>query len=147
MDFFEVVKKRRSVRKFTNAEMPEAVMKKCLKASVQAPNSSNLQPWEFYWIRSKEKKEQVVKACFSQNAAKTAKELVVAVARIDTWKRNRDLIIEEYKKQNKLIPLVNNYYNSGNISSNKKYYANQENINRFCGTKQVNTFLDCMLLL
>ena len=111
MDFFEVVKKRRSVRKFTNEVVPEAVMKKCLKAAVQAPNSSNLQPWEFYWIRSKEKKEQVVKACFSQNAAKTAKELVVAVARIDTWKRNRDLIIEEYKKQNKLIPLVNNYYN------------------------------------
>ena len=35
------------------------------------------------------KKEQMVEACFSQNAAKTAKELVVAVARIDTWKRNR----------------------------------------------------------
>ena len=28
-------------------------------------------------------------------------------------------------------------------NSNKKYYANQENINRYCGTKQVNTFLDC----
>jgi deoxyribodipyrimidine photo-lyase len=26
--------------------------------------------------------------------------------------------------------------------SNKKYYANQENINKFCGTKQQNTFLD-----
>ena len=111
MDFFEVVNNRRSVRKFTNAEVPEGVIRKCLKASLQAPNSSNLQPWEFYWLRSTEKKKKVIEACFSQNAAKTAKELVVAVARIDTWKRNRNLIIEEYKKQDKLIPIVNNYYN------------------------------------
>ena len=55
MDFFEAVYKRRSVRKFTNTEVPEDVMRKCLKASLQAPNSSNLQPWEFYWIRNLEK--------------------------------------------------------------------------------------------
>ena len=111
MDFFEAVNKRRSVRKFKNTEVPETVMRKCLKASLKAPNSSNLQPWEFYWIRNQEKKKQVVEACFSQNAAKTAKELVIAVSRIDTWKRNRDFIIEEYKKQNKFIPIINNYYN------------------------------------
>jgi len=110
MDFFDVVNKRRSVRKFTKTKVPEAVMRKCLKASLLAPNSSNLQPWEFYWIRNPEKKDQLVEACFSQNAAKTAQELVVAVSRIDTWKRNRDLIIEDYKKRNKLIPLVKKYY-------------------------------------
>ena len=56
MDFFEAVNKRRSVRKFKNTEVPETVMRKCLKASLKAPNSSNLQPWEFYWIRNQEKK-------------------------------------------------------------------------------------------
>ena len=111
MDFFELINKRRSVRKFTKTKVPETVMRKCLKASIQAPNSSNLQPWEFYWIRNPEKKERVVEACFSQNAAKTAKELVIAVTRIDTWKRNRNFIVEEYKKQNKFIPIVSNYYN------------------------------------
>ena len=116
MDFFEAVKKRRSVRKFTNTEVPEDVMRKCLKASLQAPNSSNLQPWEFYWIRNLEKKEQVVEACFSQNAAKTAKELVVAIARIDTWKRNRDLIVEEYKKQNKYDNHVTKHIIKKNIA-------------------------------
>ena len=111
MNFFDVIKTRRSVRKFTNAEVPESVIRKCLKASLLAPNSSNLQPWEFYWIRSLAKKEKIVKACFSQNAAMTAKELVVAVARIDTWKRNRNFIIKEYKKQKKLIPVIDRYYN------------------------------------
>ena len=111
MDFFEALNKRRSVRKFTNTEVPESVMKKCLKASLLAPNSSNLQPWEFYWIRNNEKKEEVIHACFSQNAAKTAKEIVIAVSRIDTWKRNRNFIIEEYKKQKKFIPIIDKYYN------------------------------------
>ena len=87
MDFFELINKRRSVRKFKNTKVPESVMRKCLKASLLAANSSNLQPWEFYWIRDPKKKETVVKACFSQNAAKEAKELVIAVSKIDTWKR------------------------------------------------------------
>jgi len=110
MDFFEVANKRRSVRKFTKTKVPESVIRKCLKASLLAPNSSNLQPWEFYWIRNPEKKDKIVEACFSQNAARTAQELVVSVSRIDTWKRNRDLIIEDYKKRNKLISLVKKYY-------------------------------------
>lgn len=110
MNFFDTVEKRRSVRRFTDKEIPEDVVKKCLKAATLAPNSSNLQPWEFYWIKSLEEKKKVVEACFSQNAAKTAKEIVIAVARIDTWKRNRDLIIEDYKKKDKLIPIVKKYY-------------------------------------
>ena len=111
MDFFDLINKRRSVRKFEETNIPETVMRKCLRASVMAANSSNLQPWEFYWVRDPKKKQKVVEACFSQNAAKQAKELVIAVSRIDTWKRNRDLIIEEHKKKGKFIPLVDKYYN------------------------------------
>ena len=99
MEFFELVNKRRSVRKFTTEKVPSEVIRKCLSAAVLAPNSSNLQPWEFYWIRSLEKKEAIVNACFSQNAAKTAKEIVVAVSRIDTWTRNRILLFKIIKKE------------------------------------------------
>jgi len=92
MNFFEIVNKRRSVRKFTKESIPEDVMRKTLSISLQAANSSNLQPWEFYWIRDEDKKQQLVESCFSQSAARTAQELVVAVSRIDTWKRNREYI-------------------------------------------------------
>ena len=110
MNIFEAIEKRRSVRKFNNTNVPEHTIRKCLRASVLAANSSNLQPWEFYWIRDSKKKERIVKACFSQNAARTAKEIVIAVSRIDTWKRNSKLIIENYKEKNTLIPIVKNYY-------------------------------------
>ena len=111
MDFFDLVNKRRSVRKFTNETVPEAVIEKSLKAALLAANSSNLQPWEFYWVQDKNKKEKLVKACFSQNAAKTSQEIIVAVSRIDTWKRNKDLIIKHYKSKGKLLPVIDQYYN------------------------------------
>ena len=111
MDFFDLVKKRRSVRKFSNEKVPEEVIMKSLKAALLAANSSNLQPWEFYWVKNKTKKDQLIKACFSQNAAKTAQELIVAVSRIDTWKRNRNLVLEDYKNKDKLLPIIEKYYN------------------------------------
>ena len=111
MDFFELVDKRRSVRKFSNETIPEQVIIKALNAAVLAANSSNLQPWEFHWVKDKVNKNDLIKACFSQNAAKTAQELIVAVSRIDTWKRNRNLILENYKKNGNLLPVVEKYYN------------------------------------
>ncbi len=111
MDFFELVKKRRSVRKFTDESVPKEVINKSLESAILAANSSNLQPWEFYWVKDDNKKQKLVEACFSQNAAKTAKELIVAVSRIDTWKRNKNFIVDDYKKRNKLLPVVDKYYN------------------------------------
>ena len=110
MDFFDIANKRRSVRKFTDELVPEEVMKKTLDVSILAANSSNLQPWEFYWIKDIDKKKKLVEACFSQSAAKTAQELVVAVARIDTWRRNRDFIIDDYKRREKFPTIVKKYY-------------------------------------
>ena len=112
MDFFDLINKRRSVRKFSNESIPEVVITKALKTALLAANSSNLQPWEFYWVKDRNNKDDLIKACFSQNAAKTAKELIVAVSRIDTWKRNRNLILENYKEKGKLLPIVEKYYNN-----------------------------------
>ena len=57
MDFFEIIDKRRSVRKFSNKTIPEEVIIKALNAALLAANSSNLQPWEFYWVKNKNNKK------------------------------------------------------------------------------------------
>lgn len=111
LDFFDLVRQRRSIRKFSNESVPDEIIMKALNAALLAANSSNLQPWEFYWVKDKSKKKDLVKACFSQNAAETAQELIVAVSRIDTWKRNRDLILNDLKKNNKMLPIIEKYYN------------------------------------
>ena len=59
MDFFDLVNKRRSVRKFSNEKVPKEVILKSLKAALLAANSSNLQPWEFYWVRDNNKKKTI----------------------------------------------------------------------------------------
>jgi len=95
-EFEKVVRSRRSTRVFTGEKIPEAIMRQCLELTLLAPNSSNLQPWEFYWVRNEQKKKELTRLCLGQPAAVTAQELVVCVARLDTWNRNRRLMLETF---------------------------------------------------
>ncbi|NCT09916.1 MAG: nitroreductase family protein [Flavobacteriia bacterium] len=84
----EAINFRRSVRVY-DAEKPidKNVVRKCLEQASLAPNSSNMQLWEFYHITSKDIIAQIAPFCFNQNAAKTAQQLVVFVTRKDLWKK------------------------------------------------------------
>lgn len=97
-EFKKVVQSRRSVRVYTKDPVPEHVMRECLELALLSANSSNLQPWEFYWVRSPEKKSLIVEACLSQPAAATAQELIVCVARTKTWKQNAKLMLETFNQ-------------------------------------------------
>ncbi|RZS98545.1 nitroreductase family protein [Cecembia calidifontis] len=102
-DFFQVVKERRSVRIFDQKEaFNHQIVQKCLEASILAPNSSNMQLWEFYRIpESSPNKAKLAQLCMGQKAATTARELVVVVTRRDLWKSrakaNEDYIKDCYK--------------------------------------------------
>ena len=111
MEFFSVVGQRRSVRKFLPEAMPEEVIRKALQAALKAPNSSNMQPWEFYWVRTPEKKAKLVQACFSQGAARTAAELIVVASRVDTWRRNRRELLRMFDANKDTPKMVYQYYN------------------------------------
>jgi nitroreductase len=103
-EFKKVVESRRSVRIYTDDSIPEDVMRQCLDMALLAPSSFNLQPWEFYWVRSPEKKKRLIKACLNQSTAKTAAELVVCVARRRTWRKNRKEILDKIEAGNTGIP-------------------------------------------
>lgn len=109
-EFFKVVKSRRSVRVFEKEQIPESDVRDCIEAALLAPNSSNLQPWEFYWVRSSEKKAKLVEACFSQPAAATASDLIVCVARTKTWRRNRNLLLASLRAQEGVPRSALKYY-------------------------------------
>lgn len=88
LSFEKIVESRRSVRLFENDPVPAAVIEHSLDMALAAPNSSNLQPWEFHWVKTPELKAEIVKACMSQAAAATAAELVVCIARTNTWRES-----------------------------------------------------------
>ncbi len=84
----EAIHYRRSVRIYDSKKsINTAIVKKCIQQASLAPNSSNMQLWEFYHITSKETIQKIIPLCFNQNAAKTAQELVVFVTRKDLWKK------------------------------------------------------------
>ncbi|PIR23679.1 MAG: nitroreductase family protein [Deltaproteobacteria bacterium CG11_big_fil_rev_8_21_14_0_20_45_16] len=110
MEFSEVINIRRSVRKFLPEAVPDSIIERALDDALLAPNSSNMQPWEFYWITEPSKKAALVKACLSQPAAATAQVLIVAIARTNTWKRNRKLMLEALSKLEKVPRSAQVYY-------------------------------------
>ncbi len=95
----EAIQYRRSVRVFKDSvELDDAKVKQCLENATLAPTSSNLQLWEFYHITDKDTLKAMTKACLGQNAAKTAKQLVVVVARKDLWRKRAKANITFLKK-------------------------------------------------
>ncbi len=109
-EFARIIHNRRSVRIFTNEKVPQHVMDQVLNWGLEAPNSSNLQPWEFYWVKEPRKKSEIVEACFSQPAAKTAQEIIICVARLDTWKGVRKDMIDLFNKNDKVPASARAYY-------------------------------------
>jgi nitroreductase len=107
--FRQVVRSRRSVRRFTDEPVPEHVLDDCLELAMLAPNSSNLQPWEFFAVRTPDLKTRLADACLGQNAAKTAPLLIVVVARTDTWREHSRMALEQWPEE-KLPGIVEKYY-------------------------------------
>lgn len=109
-EFNKIIVNRRSVRVYSNQKVPKEVVEQVLEWGLMAPNSSNLQPWEFYWVKDPRKKSELVEACLSQPAARTAQELIVAVARMDRWKEIRKEMISLLRKKENVPPSATAYY-------------------------------------
>ena len=88
MNLDEVLHYRRSVRAYDRTKLidPERI-KHYLELATLAPNSSDMQLWEFYHITQPELLTKVSRACLDQKATSTASQIVVFVVRRD-WYRN-----------------------------------------------------------
>lgn len=57
---FELIKNRRSIRKFKPDAFPADYVEKIIDAGCQAPSGFNMQPWEFVVIRNSDLKKKIV---------------------------------------------------------------------------------------
>jgi nitroreductase len=69
MEFKEVLKKRRSVRKFLSDSVPKKSLVNVLEAGRWAPSAGNCQPWRFIIVTDPETKNEI-----AQNCTKFSKE-------------------------------------------------------------------------
>ena len=58
-DFYANLNRRRTVRDFSDEEVPEEVILNCIKAAGTAPSGANLQPWHFVAVKSPEIKREI----------------------------------------------------------------------------------------
>lgn len=88
MDFYDVIRKRKSVRKYKSDPIPDATLEKILDAGRIAPSAKNYQPWRFIVVNDPHIINDMVKACRNQNFVGEGAVILVGCALVDTaWGR------------------------------------------------------------
>jgi nitroreductase len=57
--FFETMRRRRTVRHFSSSSVPRDVIEQCLRAAGSAPSGANRQPWHFVVISDPDIKREI----------------------------------------------------------------------------------------
>lgn len=60
--FYAEVKRRRTVREFSDRPVPREIIENCLRAAGTAPSGANLQPWHFVVVTDPEAKRHIREA-------------------------------------------------------------------------------------
>jgi nitroreductase len=63
MDFYDVVHKRRSIRRFREEPVPSESLLRILDAGRWAPSGGNLQPWRFVVVTNTDLKSKIAEIC------------------------------------------------------------------------------------
>ena len=96
MDVFDVIRTRRSIRKYLNKPVEQEKLSKILEAARLSPSAANRQPWKFIVVRDEETKRKLVSACHNQSWMAEAPVIIVACALpSEAWVRSDG---EEYWK-------------------------------------------------
>lgn len=57
--FLETIRRRRSVREFSDTPVPLEVVRRCIETASQAPSGANKQPWTFVLVRDADIKKRI----------------------------------------------------------------------------------------
>lgn len=87
MEFYDVIKKRRSIRKYKNTPIPEESLRKIMEAVDMAPTACNRQPFKFFLITNAELKARIGKSYYKPYLAEAPMVVVVAGDENAAWHR------------------------------------------------------------
>ena len=76
----EAVAERRSIRQYAETSIPQEHMEVLFKALQLAPSASNLQNWEFIFVRDPHIKQDLVPACYLQKFVAECSYFIAGVA-------------------------------------------------------------------
>jgi len=122
--FYNLIKKRRSVRDFKKDEIDFTIIKNAILAAGTAPNGANLQPWHFVIIKNKLIKKKIRMAAEIEEKEfydkKAPKEWLEALKPLGTDKNKSFLEEAPY-----LIAVFEKKYSIKNRKKVKNYYVKE----------------------
>lgn len=78
MSVLDIIKRRRSTRRYKDDEIPEEVLFRVMEAARLAPSGKNLQPWKFILVKEKDLKEKLARAARGQMFIAKAPVIIAA---------------------------------------------------------------------
>ncbi len=86
MDVSELIKSRRSIRKFKPDPVPDEKIRLLLESARLAPSGTNTQPWRFIVVKDDNTKKKLRKASHNQRHIKSAPVIIVCCADLNAFK-------------------------------------------------------------
>src|SRR6266849_3024980 len=83
----EVIHDRRATVDFSDAPVPDEVLRQVLDAGRKAPSGYNLQPWRFVIVRDAEQRKALRSAAFNLPKVEHAPVVIVACAALKAWQQ------------------------------------------------------------
>jgi nitroreductase len=131
-NFLEVIKRRRSVRDFSEEEVEPEIINNAIAAAGSAPSGANLQPWHFVVVSSGEIKRKI------RMAAEKEEGEFYNTRAPESWLEDlRPLGTDEFKpfleKAPFLIVVFEKKYERDDEGKRKKFYYVKESVGIACG--------------
>ncbi|MEM3126726.1 MAG: nitroreductase family protein [Candidatus Woesearchaeota archaeon] len=138
--FLEVLKTRKSSRRFTDKKVPMSLIKKVLELATYAPTPCNHQLWDFVVVTKKEIKKKLV----NEAAASTIilRAPVVIVVSYDGWHYKEAVQSGALAVEN--MHLAANYFSLGGLAMNS--YGSDKKIKKILGMPESHVIC-CFFLL
>lgn len=91
MDIFELIRTRRSIRKFTGAPVSDEVINKIIEAGTWAPSGMNNQPWKFGIVKDNDLKKEISGLTHYSRIVREAQALIAVFLDLSTsYDRTKD---------------------------------------------------------
>ncbi len=124
-EFYEEIKRRRTVREFSSRPVPRELIDDCLRAAGTAPSGANLQPWHFVVVSDPQVKKRIREAAEVEErefySGKAPQEWLEALAPLGTDEHKPYLETAPYL----IAVFAQNYALLADGSKVKNYYVTE----------------------
>ncbi|HMQ53230.1 MAG TPA: nitroreductase family protein [Anaerolineae bacterium] len=124
-EFYATMRRRRSVRAFSDRAVPPEIIEDCVRAAGTAPNGANQQPWHFVVVQNPDLKRQIREAAEIEERAfyhgRAPEPWLEALAPLGTDEHKPFLEIAPYL----IVIFAQNYSLKPDGSKIKHYYVSE----------------------